>query len=114
MGNSLKARFSLKSLSLEACSQMLSGYLGGKTLEKKHADKLIEQSKGNPFALGEYLRAWMDQGVLIPGESEWKVDQARLEKLALPTDVIELLVKRISELSQDSLSCFPTSSHHWL
>ena len=85
---------------------MLSGYLGGKTLEKKHADKLIEQSKGNPFALGEYLRAWMDQGVLIPGESEWKVDQVRLEKLALPTDVIELLVKRISELSKDSLSTF--------
>ena len=59
-------------------------------------------SGGNPFALGEYVRMLIDGGQLRPVAGGWAVDTTAIAGLALPDDVLELVLGRVAALSEES------------
>ncbi|MGZ3709124.1 MAG: SpoIIE family protein phosphatase, partial [Bdellovibrionota bacterium] len=57
------------------------------------------RSQGSPLAIGEYVRAMLDAGLLRPSWGRWIINTDGLENLKLPTNVLQLVIKRLSDLS---------------
>ena len=66
-------------------------------------DRLAAIASGNPFALGEYIRSLLDLGMLRPTTGAWVVDATRFHELALPSDVIDLLIGRLATLGDEAV-----------
>jgi len=95
-------RISLGPLDTAAVGELLAAHLGGKRLDQEVVTRLAETANGNPFAVVEYLRSLLDRGMLRPAADRWVVDTTRFHELALPKDVIQLLLDRIATLSADA------------
>src|SRR6185295_18603225 len=54
----------------------------------------------NPVAIGEYVRALLDEGMIRPTFGSWMVDAARFHEAAISNDIIQLLVNRVEGLSE--------------
>ena len=76
----------------------LSGLLAIPKVDPALVARLMTHSRGNPFALEEFVRALLDEGLLLPQWGEWTLDAAELNHVALPTDVMELIVGRLERL----------------
>ena len=60
---------------------------------------LMEQSEGNPFFVGEYLRSAMESGLLTRGaDGTWHFTDADLGELALPSTLRELIEQRVERI----------------
>lgn len=92
-------RMVLAPLDLRAVGKLIAAQLGGGELDKRVVERIASRANGNPFAVGQYVRALLDAGVVSPVAGNWAVDPKRLEELALPEDVLELVVNRAATLS---------------
>jgi hypothetical protein len=63
------------------------------------ADGLVRRAEGNPLFLEELVRTLLEEGTVVRGDSEWKVDPSRLATGALPTSLLGLLKARLDPLS---------------
>ncbi len=93
----------LKPLNVEAVGQLIAAHLGGKELEPDSVSSIAIKTNGNPFAVGEYIRALLDRGMLKPTKENWVFDRQHFHELSLPDDVIQLLTDRIFKLTPDSI-----------
>ena len=91
-------RLQLAPLSEDEVGQLVVSHLGGRRVEPGLIRQLTLRSQGNPFSLGEYIRAVLDGGLLRPVGAWWRLDQEGLEQLELPNDVLNLVLERINEL----------------
>jgi diguanylate cyclase (GGDEF)-like protein len=94
------ARLVLAPLSEDEVGQLVVSHLGGRRVEPGLIRQLTMRSQGNPFSLGEYIRAVLDGGLLRPVGAWWRLDQDGLERLELPTDVLKLVLERVEELDE--------------
>ncbi|MBU0573194.1 MAG: protein kinase, partial [Candidatus Margulisbacteria bacterium] len=99
-GDVLSRRIVLEGLDAERISEYICSYLETKEVNKQLVEALVARGEGNPFATAEYLRAMLDAGLLLPYWGSWKVDLAGLEKLYLPKNILELALRRISDLGK--------------
>ncbi|MEK6578350.1 MAG: AAA family ATPase, partial [Bdellovibrionota bacterium] len=97
---SISTRLRLMPLVEGAVAKLVSAHLGGTQVDPAFVQQILNRANGNPFAVGEYVRSMLDSGLLRPSWGVWIVDTAGLEKLSIPTDVEELVVKRIEELGE--------------
>lgn len=97
-------------LASEGIHSLIQAYLGPKPVEPTLVDQVSRRSEGHPFATGEYLRAMLEAGVLRLTRKGWIADSAGIESLRLPTDVIQLVIKRIDELESTTKSIFVTAA----
>ncbi|RKH59556.1 diguanylate cyclase domain-containing protein [Corallococcus aberystwythensis] len=81
---------------------LISSELGGRAVSAELADAVLPRSNGLPLAVVEYVRAMLDSGLLVPHWGEWKLDTEALDRLQLPQDVIQLVVRRISSLGDEA------------
>ncbi|HUR28016.1 MAG TPA: AAA family ATPase [Planctomycetota bacterium] len=95
-------RLVLEPLEPDEVGALISAHLGGKTLEAAFVERLATRSNGNPFALGQYVRALLDQGLLRPTPSGWVVDGSNLHEVVLSNDVVKLLLNRVASLSEEA------------
>lgn len=95
----LSTELNLGPLSPSAIHQLVQFQLKGGEVDATFTQQLATRSDGNPFAAMEYLRAMQQAGLLMPWWGKWLVDQVRLDSLALPTDIIQLVVSRVNDLS---------------
>ncbi|HLL83716.1 MAG TPA: AAA family ATPase, partial [Longimicrobium sp.] len=102
MGAALSQRLVLQPLDVTAVSQLVAAHLGGHELERGFVEKLAARANGNPFAIGEYVRALLDSGAIRPAAGVWQVDHDRLAELSLPTDVLQLVTSRAAALNEDA------------
>jgi diguanylate cyclase (GGDEF)-like protein len=72
----------------------LPGVRGGSALSRV----LVARGNGNPFVTVQYLRAVVDAGLLRPCWGEWVLDEEGLGALALPDDVLGLVLARVDGL----------------
>jgi len=85
---------------------MVSDMLARYTLPRPVLDALIEQSRGNPFFVGEYLRAAMGEGMLRRDEGAGfrfeaqRGTAAALSSLSLPRTLAELIERRLALLDE--------------
>jgi eukaryotic-like serine/threonine-protein kinase len=97
-GTALDTRVSVRPLDREAIATLLTGQLGGGTVPADLVERLAVRSGGNPLAAQEYVRAIVDNGLLTPHWGEWRLDGAGLDALNLPTDVLDLVARRVEGL----------------
>lgn len=94
----LANRITLTPLNFDAIDALITLSLGGSQLDRPTVQRLAALTHGNPFAIGQYLRTLLDQGILRPSAGKWRADLEALEAAHLPRDVIELVVRRLHSL----------------
>ncbi|MFC1571651.1 protein kinase, partial [Candidatus Margulisiibacteriota bacterium] len=58
-------------------------------------------AKGNPFYALQMLRAMVDEKVIYFKEQEWEFDVEKMQRVSLPTSLIELILGRIDILKPE-------------
>lgn len=102
VGDALRERIQLQPLGSQAVSDLIAAHLGGRPLERSAVERLATLARGNPFSLGEYVRALVDAGAVRPTAAGWSLTDGSLTELALPSDVIELVVGRLHTLRAET------------
>lgn len=59
---------------------------------------LLTKSKGNPLLLEELIQLLIDDGVILPFPTRWRVDEKALAAIHLPADLHAVLQQRFSRL----------------
>ncbi len=93
-------RIELSPLDRDAVGALVRARLGGRPLAPQMVDKVMALTSGNPFGVEEYLRALIESGVIRPVADGWKVDANALDAVQLPSDVAELVLRRLSSLGE--------------
>src|SRR5262249_17774945 len=76
-----RPRTRLSPLDLDAVGKLVGAHLGGGAeLPPALIERLARVTNGNPFAIGEFVRAMLDGGVLQPHRDGWKVDGERFNQ----------------------------------
>jgi tRNA A-37 threonylcarbamoyl transferase component Bud32 len=81
-----------------AVQALVTGQLGGGTVPPDLVALLAARSAGSPLAVAEYVRAITDAGLIRPYWGAWHLDAQGLDALALPENVMDLLVRRVDDL----------------
>jgi diguanylate cyclase (GGDEF)-like protein len=92
-------RLRLGPLPPAAVADLLASGLGGSAAPPPLVERVVAATGGNPLAASEYLRAVVDAGLLRPSWGGWLLDEAGLARLALPENVLDLLLRRVDGLS---------------
>ncbi|AEV84305.1 serine/threonine kinase protein [Actinoplanes sp. SE50] len=79
---------------------LMAHHLGNAAVPSSLVEQILARSEGNPFAALQYLNAMLDAGVLLPQWGSWRLDQYGLDRLDLPTDVLDLVVARTRALPE--------------
>ncbi|MFK7926587.1 MAG: AAA family ATPase, partial [Myxococcota bacterium] len=90
----------LAPLTLAQVTQLTQGQLGGRPLPVEIDQKIAQATRGNPFAIGEYIRALLHSGSLQVTEGGWALRAEDLDALGLPDDVIALVLRRVDALER--------------
>ncbi|MDQ1646989.1 MAG: eukaryotic-like serine/threonine-protein kinase, partial [Cryptosporangiaceae bacterium] len=83
-------------------SRILGAHLGGAALTPELTRALVARSGGNPFTAGEYVRAVIDAGLIRPSWGTWVLEEGGLDGLALPEDVVDLILARVAGLGREN------------
>jgi serine phosphatase RsbU (regulator of sigma subunit)/tetratricopeptide (TPR) repeat protein len=104
------ARVQLGPLSEQAVRQLVAAFLGGRPLEDSVIARIATRANGNPFAIGQYVRAMFEQGMLTPTETGWVADSEALNEIVLANDAMDLLLGRIGRLSDETRRVLSTAA----
>ncbi|GMU51843.1 MAG: hypothetical protein AMXMBFR33_09890 [Candidatus Xenobia bacterium] len=88
----------LESLDRGELSELLAAVLGPGAVDSLLLDQLEQKTDRTPLGAREFLRAALDQGVLLPRWSGWECDREALLTLELPSDILELMLRRFRQL----------------
>ncbi|MEW5801367.1 MAG: AAA family ATPase [bacterium] len=94
----------LKGLALEQAKKIIGQIL----LEEEDSivhltEDLYKRAEGNPFFLVELLHSLVDTGIVSLHDTHYRYDTAKFQDAVLPSNIVDVVLKRISELSgQDS------------
>ena len=91
-------RLSLGPLDADGARAVIGALLGTEEVDGGLVGRLLTHSRGNPFALGQFVRALLDAGLLLPHWGSWVLDVAELNRVTLPGDVMELILARLERL----------------
>lgn len=93
-------RFALQPLAEADLGKLVSILLGNHPADPRFVKQIVTRCNGSPFAAGEYLRAMLEGGALHFSWGSWVVENSALERLQLPTNVVQLVVRRLDQLDQ--------------
>jgi len=91
----------LKRLGLDDTRRLLMGLLGRKELPEMFAEKLHDQTDGNPFFIEEIVKVLTEQGVLDPSDPSGQLKKG-LDELTVPSSVKSVIDQRIARLDPDA------------
>nr|WP_240942464.1 diguanylate cyclase [Planosporangium thailandense] len=92
------ADLTLGTLDRDALHRLVSSLLGRLRLEPSLVERIVARSGGTPLGVIEYVGAVLDAGLILPRWGTWVLDEAGLNDLDLPTDMLGLLLRRVDEL----------------
>jgi len=102
MGEAVHTRIVVGPLSESATADLVNEQLGGALADDVFARQIHLRSAGNPFAAVEYVRAVLQAGLISASWGVVRVDQAGLEEISLPDDVLDLVLDRVADLGDDA------------
>ncbi len=102
MGETVRTRVAIGPLDEAATAELVNEQLGGALADGDFARQIHVRSAGNPFAAVEYVRAVLHAGLISASWGVVRVDQAGLDEISLPDDVLELVLARVSDLGADA------------
>ncbi|MDD4908766.1 MAG: AAA family ATPase, partial [Candidatus Omnitrophica bacterium] len=94
----------VKFFTVTETSQMISQII----MEKEEAvlplaNELQERAKGNPFFTLELLHSLVDSKVIYLEEEHYTYDLTQLKTASLPTTIVEAVLKRMKDISEENL-----------
>src|SRR5262249_49349456 len=98
-GKALKTRVALTPLGEDDVHRLVAAHLGGHEIAREVTQQLAHYTNGSPFAIGQYVQAMLEAGLVQPYWGSWRVETKGLEKMRLSTDVAELVLQRAERLS---------------
>jgi diguanylate cyclase (GGDEF)-like protein len=98
LGDAPALRLRVDPLPASAVAELVRGQLGALRVPDTLTAVLAGRCGGNPLAVREYVRAVLDAGLLLPFWGTWRLDEAGLDALALPDDVMSLVLRRVDQL----------------
>ena len=102
MDAALDTRIPLPPLEQDAAEQLVVEHLAAVRLPAEHIAELAARAGGNPFTIGEYMRAVFDAGLVTPSWGGWQLDLAGLDRLEVSGDAVDLVLQRIDGLGTES------------
>jgi len=102
MDATLDTRIPLRPLDRDAVTRLVAAHLGAVQLPGEQVAELAERAGGNPFTVGEYVRAVFDAGLVTPGWDGWRLDRAGLDRIEKSGDAADLVLQRIDGLGAES------------
>lgn len=94
----LSARFTLGPLNIDGIRQIVAQQLGSHAISEGLITSIAARCNGNPFAINEYVRAMLDEGLLTFAWGNWVADTTGASAIILPNDVFALVLKRVGTL----------------
>lgn len=70
------------------------------TVPQELRDIVVGGAEGNPFFLEELVKMLIDQKVILPGETVWEVEPARLAAVRVPSTLVGVLQARLDNLPE--------------
>jgi diguanylate cyclase (GGDEF)-like protein len=101
MDATLDTRIPLPPLGHDAVVQLVTEHLGAVELPPEQVEELAVRAGGNPFTVGEYVRAVFDAGLVAPSWNGWRLELAGLDRLEPSGDAVDLVLQRIDGLGAE-------------
>lgn len=114
LGSQTVQRIVLKPLSVDSIDRYARSFLGEKPLQAEVVERLTTATNGNAFAVGEYLRSLLASSSLSLIDGEWHVDKKRFAQLELSTNVLDLVLRRIEQLSPATMNVLKNAAIYGL
>lgn len=74
------------------------------------AKELHQRTKGNVFFILELLRSLVDQKIVYFQDNHYLYDASKLKDAVLPTDIVEVLIRRVEDISRENQEIFSYAS----
>lgn len=100
-GENLALRLPLRKLGRDDIGSLIRQQLGGVEPDAQLVDTIVHRAEGAPFAVIETVAAMLDAGLMTPHWGEWRIDREGVARLDLPSDVQELISRRVEGLSRE-------------
>ncbi|MBU1076730.1 MAG: protein kinase, partial [Spirochaetes bacterium] len=101
----------LKKLDKERVNKVVAGILGEKEDKAERLSNYVfDKSGGNPFFTVTLLRELVEEKALIWKEGYWKEDWDRINQIKISHNIIDLLLRRIDNLSEKQVGLLMVSS----
>ena len=94
LGGTVELDLELPPLDERGVAELVAALLPGMKAGPSLARLLTVRSGGNPFVVGEYLRAVVDAGLLVPSWGTWLLDADALAALEVPQEALGLVLAR--------------------
>ncbi|GLZ00470.1 diguanylate cyclase [Actinoplanes sp. NBRC 103695] len=103
MDVTLDTRIRLGPLGQDAVTELIAEHLGAVELPAEQIAELAVRAGGNPFTIGEFVRAVLDAGLVTPSWDGWHLDRVGLDRMELSgDDAVDLVLQRIDGLGTES------------
>lgn len=63
-------------------------------------DLVVRSAGGNPFYIEELIKVLIEDGILLPGEPNWRMRPLNLQRVRVPTTLTGVLQARLDRLSE--------------
>lgn len=97
---------------VEGESRQLVAELLRRTIDAPQAlvDLVVGRAEGNPFYVEELIKMLIEDGVIVTGAGEWRVEPARLASARVPPTLTGVLQARLDALSPDERAVLQRAS----
>ncbi|MCP5097398.1 MAG: AAA family ATPase [Chloroflexi bacterium] len=90
----------LKSLTKEASRELVIEILHKiPDIPSDLCDLIVSRAEGNPFYLEELIKVLIDDGIIVTGQDEWRVQRNQLSDVRIPPNITGVLQARLDRLS---------------
>ena len=71
---------------------------------------IVDRAEGNPFYVEELIKMLVEDGVIVPDETQWQVRTERMRELRVPTTVTGVLQARLDRLPKQTRTLLQQAS----
>jgi len=93
-------RILLRGLNPDEVHRMLEDF-AQKTIPWSMSEAVHRQTEGNPLFVQEVMRYLADQGLLGPGDKDWKPSSGALLEMSMPEGLRDVIGRRLSILTEE-------------
>lgn len=102
MASHFSNRIELQALSEEETRELVAYQLKGLPIGPEIAPQIQHLSQGVPFAILQILDLMIRAGALRPENASWRLHEATTQKLQLPRNLIELVLRRLKLVAPET------------
>ncbi|MBY0470752.1 diguanylate cyclase [bacterium] len=104
LGDKVSSDISLSPFTRADSALMIQELLGIRPVGPEIVDQIYSRSAGLPFAINEYVRTFLEAGLLFPVQGRWNLDSVGLSKVAVSSNAIDIVLERSKQLTPSAKS----------